>query len=178
MILAAAALLGLYACTDETIGVSITDSVSSIIEDSSFVITGHSVRNDRVQMRTSTKMLGCLSAEGFGSLQAEAVTMWMPAVSIDTTGVKAEWIDSCRLKLRMPVSNGYTGNSLAPMRLSVYRLNKVLPTPIYSDFDPTGYYDPDDLLATESYSPTSGWIEMSTSVFMRRASSKEMRSPL
>lgn len=163
VILAAAALLGLYACTDETIGVSITDSVSSIIEDSSFVITGQSVRNDRVQMRTSTKMLGSLRAEGFGSLQAEAVTMWMPAVSIDTTGVKSEWIDSCRLKLRIPVRDGYTGNSLAPMRLSVYRLNKSLPSPIYSDFDPTGYYNADDLLATESYSPTSGWVEMSTS---------------
>ena len=53
VVLAVAALLCLYACTDETIGVSITDSVSSIFEDSSFVITGHSVRNDRVQMRTS-----------------------------------------------------------------------------------------------------------------------------
>ena len=173
--LAVAALLGLFACTDETIGVSITDSVSSIIEDSSFVITGHSVRNDRVQMRTSTKMLGSLSADGFGSLQAEAVTMWMPAVEIDTSGVKSEWIDSCRLKLRMPVRNGYTGNSLAPMRLSVYRLNKQLPTPIYSDFDPTDYYDSDDLLASESYSPTSGQIETSVSYLTGSAQQDTVR---
>ena len=75
MILAAVVLLGLHSCTDETIGVSITDSVSSIIEDSSFVITGHSVLNDRVQMRTTTKMLGNLNAAGFGSLTASAVTM-------------------------------------------------------------------------------------------------------
>ena len=163
VILAAAALLALYACTDETIGVSIADSVSSIIEDSSFVITGHSVRNDRVQMRTSTKMLGVLNASGFGTLEAEAVTMWMPAVDIDTAGVKAEWIDSCRLSLRIPASAGYTGNALAPMRLNVYRLNKSLPSPIYSDFDPTGYYDSSDLLASESYSPTSGWVEVATS---------------
>lgn len=163
VILAAAALLALYACTDETIGVSITDSVSSIIEDSSFVITGHSVLNDRVQMRTSTKMLGVLNADGFGTLEAEAVTMWMPAVNIDTAGVKEEWIDSCRLKLRIPVRAGYTGNSLAPMRLDVYRLNKSLPSPIYSDFDPSEYYDSSDLLASESYSPTSGWTEVSTS---------------
>jgi hypothetical protein len=160
VILAAAALLSLLACTDETIGVSITDNVSSIIEDSSFVITGHSVRNDKVQMRTSTKMLGALQAEGYGSLAAEAVTMWMPAMNIDTTGIKPEWIDSCRLKLRMPYRDGFTGDSLAPMRLNVYRLNKSLPNPIYSDFDPTGYYDSDDLLATESYSPTSGWLEV------------------
>ena len=163
VILAAAMLLGLYACTDDTIGVTITDSVSSIIEDSSFVITGHSVLNDRIQMRTSTKMLGSLTASGFGSLTASAVTMWMPALNIDTTGIIPEWIDSCRLKLRIPVVNGFTGDSLAPMRLNVYRLNKALPTPIYSDFDPTDYYNSDDLLASESYSPTSGWTEVATS---------------
>ena len=163
VILAAAVLLALYACTDETIGVSITDSVSSIIEDSSFVITGHSVRNDRVQMRTSTKMLGVIHADGFGDLAAEAVTSWMPAISIDTAGTSAEWIDSCRLKLRLPYRNGFTGDSLAPMRLDVYRLNKPLPSPIYSDFDPTGYYDSSDLLASESYSPSSGWMEVATS---------------
>ena len=163
VLLAAAALLGLYACTDETIGVSITDNVSSIIEDSSFVITGHSVLNDRVQMRTSTKMLGSLQADGYGQLSADAVTMWMPSVNIDTTGVKAESIDSCRLILRLPVNNGYTGDPVAPMRLSVYRLNKQLPTPIYSDFDPTGYYDSSDLLASESYSPLSGWVEIAES---------------
>ena len=163
VLLAVAALLALYACTDETIGVSITDSVSSIIEDSSFVITGHSVRNDRVQMRTSTKMLGSLYADGFGSIAAEAVTMWMPAVKIDTAGVSVDMIDSCRLQLRLPYRSGFTGDPLAPMRLNVYRLNKALPNPIYSDFDPTGYYDEDDLLASESYSPTSGRMEVSTS---------------
>ncbi len=163
VILAAAALLALYACTDETIGVSITDGVSSIVEDSSFVITGHSVLNDRVQMRTSTKMLGVLRCDGFGDITAEAVTMWMPAVSIDTVGVTADMIDSCRLKLRLPYNNGFTGDLLAPMRLNVYRLNKSLPSPIFSDFDPTDYYDADDLLATESYSPTSGWLEMGDS---------------
>ena len=163
VILATAALLVLWSCTDETIGVSITDSVSSVIEDSSFVITGHSVRNSRVMMRTTSKMLGRVNADGFGRLSADAVTMWMPAVSIDTAGVKPEWIDSCRLKLRMPCNDGFTGDSLAPMRLSVYRLNKSLPSPIYSDFDPTGYYDAGDLMATESYSPMSGWVEVTTS---------------
>ena len=161
VILAAVVLLSLYACTDETIGVSITDSVSTIIEDSSFVITGHSLRDARVQMRTSTKMLGALSSEGYGDLPASAVTMWMPAMNIDTTNMKADWIDSCRLKLRIPYTNGYTGNAKAPMRLDVYRLNKSLPSPIYSDFDPTGYYD--ELLASESYSPTSGWAEVAQS---------------
>lgn len=163
VILAVAALLGLYACTDETIGVTVTDSMSSIIEDSSFVMTGHSVRNDRVQMRTSTKMLGELNADGFGSLRAEAVTMWMPAVKIDTTGVTPERIDSVRLNLVMPYRSGFTGDSLAPMRLNVYRLNKALPNPIYSDFDPTGYYNSSDLLLSEPYSPMSGTFKVISS---------------
>ena len=176
VILAVAMLLGLYACTDETIGMSITDSVSSIIEDSSFVITGHSVLNDRVQMRTTNKMLGALQADGFGTLTAEAVTMWMPANKIDTTGVKEEFIDSCRLKLRVPIHDGYTGDELAPMRLNVYRLNKALPSPIYSDFDPTDYYDSDDLLASESYSPTSGRIEVGTTYASGSAQSDTVRA--
>ena len=160
VILAAAVLLGLYACTDDTIGVSITDGVSSIIEDSSFIVTGASVRNDRVQMRTTTKMLGSLEASGFGRITASAVTMWMPAVVIDTAGTSSSRIDSCRLILRLPSQGAFTGDSLAPMRLNVYRLNKSLPSPIYSDFNPEGYYSEDGLLASESYSPTSGWLEV------------------
>ena len=166
VILAAVVLLGMYSCTDETIGVSITDSVSSIIEDSSFVITGHSVLNDRVQMRTTTKMLGDLQAAGYGRVTASAVTMWMPAAAIDTTRLTAQSIDSCRLILRLPYSGGYTGNAQSPMRLVVYRLNKALPSPIYSDFDVTGYYDKNDLLASESYSPTSGWLEVTDPTYL------------
>ena len=175
VILAVAVLLVLGACNDETIGVSITDSVSSVVEDSSFVITGHSVRNDRVQMRTAAKMLGRINADGYGTLTADAVTSWMPAMNIDTAGVKPEWIDSCRLKLRVPVTSGYTGDAFAPMRLSVYRLNKALPSPIYSDFDPTGYYDPSDLLATESYSPTSGRLEVTSSYLSGTAQNDTVR---
>lgn len=173
VILAAIVLVGLYSCTDETIGISITDSVSSIIEDSSFVITGQSVINDRVQMRTTTKMLGDLSAAGYGRVTASAVTMWMPAAALDTTGLTSESIDSCRLILRVPYSNGYTGNAQSPMRLDVYRLNRQLTSPIYSDFDPTGYYDPSDLLASESYSPTSGWIEVADPLYLSSGTTQD-----
>ena len=173
VILAAVVLLGMYSCTDETIGVSITDSVASIIEDSSFVITGHSVLNDRVQMRTTTKMLGDLQAAGYGRVTASAVTMWMPAAAIDTSRLTAQSIDSCRLILRLPKTGGYTGNAQAPMRMDVYSLNKPLPTPIYSDFDVTGYYDKNDLLASESYSPTSGWLEVTDPAYLSSSSSQD-----
>ena len=153
-LLALVVLLGAQSCTDETIGSSLTDTRTAIIEDSSFVLTGHSVPNHRLQARTSTQLVGLLKADGYGTLSSEVVTQFIPASIIDTTGVPTHMIDSCRLLLTI-TDNGFTGDSLPPMRLNVYRLNKQLPSPIYSDFDPSDYYDESDLLGSNSYSPKS-----------------------
>lgn len=153
-LLALIVLLGTQSCTDETIGSSLTDTRTAIIEDSSFVLTGHSVPNHRLQARTSTQLVGLLKADGYGTLSSEVVTQFIPASIIDTTGVPTNMIDSCRLMLTI-TGNGFTGDSLPPMRLNVYRLNKQLPTPLYSDFDPSNYYDESDLLGSNSYSPKS-----------------------
>ena len=92
-LLVLAVLLGLQSCTDETIGTSLTDTRSAIIEDSSFVLTGHSVLNQRVQARTSTQLVGLLKADGYGTLSSEVVTQFIPAALIDTMGVSSEMID-------------------------------------------------------------------------------------
>lgn len=147
-------LLGLYSCTDETIGTSLTDTRTAIIEDSSFILTGHSVRNQRLMARTSTQLVGLLRAEGYGTLSSEVVTQFIPSTIIDTMGVSVDMIDSCRLMLTISPS-GFTGDEQPPMRLNVYRLNQQLPTPLYSDFDPSGYYDENDLLGSCAYSPKS-----------------------
>ena len=147
-----AAAFMLASCTDDYIGGSITDTRSTVIEDSSFVITGKSVRNERLLARTSSQLLGIIKSDGFGTLSAQVVTQMMPANSIDTTGVTEDLIDSCKLVLRIP-ENGFTGDQTAPMQLSVYRLAKQLPTPLYSDLDPEGYYQIDGLLGTAAYSP-------------------------
>ena len=63
-LLAVVLALALHSCTDETIGSSLTDTRTAIIEDSSFVLTGHSVPNQRVQARTSTQLVGLLKADG------------------------------------------------------------------------------------------------------------------
>ena len=153
-LLVLAALLGFQSCTDETIGSSLTDTRTAIIEDSSFVITGHSVANQRLLARTSTQLVGLLKADGYGTLSSEVVTQFIPSTIIDTTGVSVDMIDSCRLMLTIS-PNGFTGDEQPPMRLSVYRLKQQLPTPLYSDFDPTDYYDESDLLGSNAYSPKS-----------------------
>lgn len=149
-------------CTDETIGGSLADTQTKIIADSSFTITGVSLLNTHVQSRASREaqnssarlilqLLGELKSDGYGRLRSDVVTQFMPTALVDTVGTTVETIDSCRLALRIP-TQGFTGDSLVPMRLSVYRLNNQLPNPIYSDFDVSGYYDENDLLGATSYS--------------------------
>lgn len=157
LLLLTALVSGLYSCTDDTIGSSLTDTQNSIIEDSSFVLTGHSVENMRLQARTSTQLLGMFKCDGFGTLSSQVITQFMPSYSIDTVGVTEDLIDSCRLVLRI-ASGGFTGDEMVPMRMSVYRLNKQLESPLFSDIDPTEYYSTDDLMGEAPYSPNSATL--------------------
>lgn len=157
-LLALAVVLGLYSCADDTIGSSISDTRLAIIEDSSFTITGQSVENNSLLSRTSVQLLGSIKSEGYGTLSSQIVTQFMPTYAVDTVGTKVEWIDSCKLVFKLPVTGAFTGDTLAPMKLNVYSLNKALPSPIYSDFDPKGYYDEADLMASAAYSLSSSKI--------------------
>lgn len=155
-------VVSISSCTDDSIGSSLIDTRNAVIEDSSFVITGHSVENMRLQSRTSTQLLGLLKSDGYGTLSSQVITQFMPASVIDTTGVTADMIDSCKLVLRI-ASGGFTGDQTAPMRMSVYKLNKQLPNPIFSDLDPTEYYDKGDLLGEAAYSPKSSTLVVRSS---------------
>ena len=65
----------------------------------------------------------------------------MPASQFDTVQITPSQVDS--LKLMMAVSlNNIVGDSVVPMGLDVYKLTRLLPSPIYSDFNPADYYDP------------------------------------
>ena len=147
-------LMGAFSCADENIGASIVDTESAVIQDSSFIMTGTSVLNNKVLARTSTQLLGQVNSPGFGEITSDVVTELMPVAAIDTIGTSEDWIDSCRLLLTMP-ENAFTGDSVVPMRLNVYALNKQLSSPIYSDFNPEGYYDPTQVMGSISYSVKS-----------------------
>lgn len=148
-----AVIIGLNSCTDDVIGTSISDIHSSVIEDTSFVIKGVSVRSPHLRSRSSIQLIGKVSADGYGMLSSDVVAQFMPTATIDTVGVHggAEWVDSCFLVMRVGTS-GVIGDKLAPMRMNVYELNKQLPNPIYTDFDPEGYYNEEELMGTVSYS--------------------------
>lgn len=136
------------------IGESIVQDNVEVVIDSAFAVTGKSVQNEAVLSRTITQLIGIIDAPGYGRLSSDVVTQFMPAMSLDTTYVGADRIDS--LKLVMTVSLGaYTGDSIAPMGLDVYRLEKDLPTTMYSDFNPEGYYDPSKKIGSVIYNATA-----------------------
>ena len=141
------------ACDENNIGNSILDSNSYLIIDSTFTITGESQKSDRIQSRTVSQLLGKLYSDEFGELESDIVTEFMPVNTIDTTGVSVNDIDSIKLNMLIPMGS-YTGDSITPMRVNVYKLNKNLPYPIYSDFDPKDYYSRNDLIGSTTYTMT------------------------
>lgn len=146
--------LSLFSCNDNNIGSSISDTVLAVVADSSFTVTGKVVENKEIPSRTITKMLGVIKAENYGELTSDVVTQFMPTALIDTTGVTEDDIDSCKFVFDIP-ARGFTGDSVMPMRTTLYRLNKALPAKITSTFDPTGYYSPDDVLGAATYTATA-----------------------
>jgi hypothetical protein len=136
------------------IGESIVQDNVEVVIDSAFSVTGHTAENGAVLSRTITQLIGLIDAPGYGRLRSDVVTQFMPAIGLDTTNVTASGIDS--LKLVMYINLGaYTGDSIAPMGLDIYRLEKTLPTTIYSDFNPEGYYDPNKKIGSVIYNATA-----------------------
>lgn len=139
-----------YSCTEDRIGSSLSETKVEVVGDSSFVISGYTVENTDIPARTITQLLGVIQADNYGKLQSTFVSQMMPAADIDTGGVTVNEIDSCFFVFNIP-EGGFTGDSVTPMRASVYKLNKQLPDDITSSFNPEGYFSEDDLIGATSY---------------------------
>lgn len=144
LLISSSALLSLVlsSCDDTvtTLGSSLIEDSSAVVIDSSFTCTGRSVRNDELPSRSTSQILGSLSAKEYGSFSSDFVAQFMPSMQLQTDGVTAADIDSMKLFM-IYAAGDFTGDSIVPMGLKVYPLTKQLPSPIYSDFDPSGYYD-------------------------------------
>ena len=162
IVMASLAMLLLAAsCVDDSIGSSLLDNQTAIVKDSSFTLTGNTIVNQHLRSRSTKQLIGIVNSPGYGTLESDVVTQFMPSVELETDDVTAETIDSCRLSLYISVGD-FTGDSIVPMRMTAYALTKPLPNPIYSDFDPTGYYDPSAPLGSVTYSASA--LQQSDSV--------------
>lgn len=150
---AAICATGFSACDDDTtdeIGSSLVQTESSVDICSDFTLEGKSVENNRVQSRTISQLIGKIDANGYGTLSSDFVTQLMPAATLDSMLTSAEEIDS--LKLLMLYNKGsYVGDSIVPMGMEVYRLNRQLVAPIFSNFNPADYYNPSEPIGSKIY---------------------------
>ena len=149
-----------FSCNDDsgTIGFSVDTTSLTIYIDSSFVYTQHSdsvstCRVDSLPNRTIVQMLGNVDIPGYGTVKADYLTQFYPVADFDTVLVKPDMVDSVGVEIAFQY-NSFLGDSLAPMQLTVYELNKLLRedgnvrVPIYSNLDPADYYDPADKLGS------------------------------
>lgn len=141
-----------YSCTDNNeVGNSLSETTIKVVADSSFTITGVSQPIPRVKARTSMQLIGTIKADNYGLLSSEVVSELMPSGELNLENVDETMVDEVRLLMFVRAGDGFTGDSIVPMRMTVYNLTKELPDPIYSDFDPTEYYDAANPLASETY---------------------------
>ena len=148
LLLAGVMAIGATSCEESlTAGGSLVEGETEIVRDSTFTVTGIPDANPAVKSRTILQLLGRIDAEGYGNFSSDIVCQYMASAALDTTGVKSDYIDSVKLVLTM-YKDGFAGDSVAPMGLTVHRLNKLLPTTLNSDFDPSGYYDEEPIGST------------------------------
>lgn len=141
------------ACNNDTssLGSSLVTDKSEITVDSLFSLTGSSVTTTSLRARSLSQLIGSIDAVRYGSLTSDYVTQLMPSETFDTAGVTPETVDSIALFLRF-YGNKITGDSMTPMGVKVFALDRQLPAALSSDFDPEGYYDPSAPLSSAIYS--------------------------
>ena len=139
-----------------TIGSEMVSEEVTVVVDSSFTISSQSVEVPAVVSRTVAQLIGIIDAPDFGYISSDVVTQFMPVTALDTAGVTVNDIDSLKLNMLIPFG-GYVGDSVAFMGMEVYPLTKQLSAPIYSNFNPEGYYDPSNLLGSTVYNLTKAY---------------------
>ncbi|MCH5327619.1 MAG: DUF4270 family protein [Coprobacter sp.] len=148
------------ACNDDInqIGTSINDTFLSIIEDSTFSqqITVTSIPVEAIPNRTLTQLIGAIDMPGYGTLQSGFMTQLVPYQQLNFNAIYEGIVDSLVVTFTFP-GNAFTGDSLAPMQLTVYELEKELPAQLLSNIDPEaeGYVDLSKPIGQTSYSASN-----------------------
>ncbi|MDE7124943.1 MAG: DUF4270 domain-containing protein, partial [Muribaculaceae bacterium] len=137
------------ACDDNSnIGTSvISDEIDILVDSTQVISVKQSDRVEAIQSRTILQLLGIIDSKDYGLMKSDILTQFMPANALETRNVTVE---ALYLSLYMPNGN-YVGDSVLPMGLNIYTLDKQLPSPIYSNEDPSKYYSEDNLIASAVY---------------------------
>ncbi|MFR9166664.1 MAG: DUF4270 family protein [Dysgonomonas sp.] len=125
------------------------DDVS--LEVDTFLIKAKTISlNDSIYAWTLTGLLGKFDDSYLGSVKADYLSeFYCPDSAAFIKGYGDLTIDSVRLHVNFV---RYTGDSLAPMGLSVYRVTSPLKNTFYTNINPADYCDMSDVLGQATYS--------------------------
>lgn len=153
-----ASAIGFVACNDDNspIGAELVAGEISITVDSLTIsIDAVTTPAEKYDARSQTNIIGRITAPEYGDLNCEYVARLMCASSLPIPdSISTTMIDSVMILLRIP-RNQITGDSLSPQQIRVYRMgtafNEIKADTVTNEFNPDGLYNPDDILASKSY---------------------------
>lgn len=168
-LLCSGALL-LASCENElsSIGGSLASGEVSITIDSlHFELNPTCYVDQKFDTRSTTNLIGRISVAEYGDLDCSYVTRLMCADALPVPdSIPSSRVDSVKILMTVPRGQ-LTGDSLAPQQLTVYKLNRQLPSDISNDFDPTGYFDDQNPLGSVSF--TLSALGMNDSTFAKKS---------
>ena len=147
----------LFSCSDtlSEIGASIQPESDIVRLDANNIsLSGRitTFKTDSIFSKTNTALIGSLNDVTYGEIKCDYMAQ-INCVSNFHIPTYSPYKDSLMYATITLEYQNYSGDSIAPMQVSVYKLNKQLSDQnIYSNVDPTGYYNTKDLLGTKTYS--------------------------
>lgn len=157
-----------YSCDDDTsqIGNSLTEGNTVIYVDSLiFDLNARGVENQDYDSRSGNLLLGSINVPDYGRLKSSFVSRMLCVTDLGLPDDFSDsLVDSCQLVLRMKRGD-VVGDSLAPQRVNVYRLNEQIPNDVNSKFDPVRIYGYDNMRLMGSRSFTASVMGQRDSLY-------------
>ena len=134
-----------FSCQDSTIseiGTSIMPEGDQIkIYEDTVHITLKTIKVDSIYAKTINGTLGEYYDPTFGTLNAGFACQFFPSIGFDSTRFITDMIDGKIDSVYLDMYYTFMGDSLAPMELTVYPINKPLEKNYYTSVDPEEFAD-------------------------------------
>lgn len=144
-------LLYLVSCNDEidSIGEGIQPDKDKItVFDMSINIKGETVKLDSIYAKSISGLLGKFNNPVYGSLKGGYASQYYPSEGFVLDSMISNEIDSVQLKI---LYFDYVGDSLAPLEVSVFPLNKELTKDYYTNTNPSQFADMNNIWGRKTY---------------------------
>jgi len=147
-----------FSCQDSTIseiGMSIMPEGDKIkIHEDTVSITLKTIKADSIYAKTINGTLGEYFDPTFGTLNAGFACQFFPAIGFDSTSI-ANMINGKVDSVFLDMYYTYMGDSLAPMELTVFPINKPLEKNYYTSVNPEDFADMANPIARFAYTASN-----------------------